>query len=189
MTTPLAEKPMDVLIRKRIGEIPILQTLIQRLRWREILLRYIKSHGNETVPAVDTLLVLVWKIACGRQPLYELPEWVAKLDSRLLRPVPEVSCEELYGDDRFGRALDKLYAADRASMVTDIALRVIETTGVDLSELHNDSTTVKTYGHMPGKTTTGLYFTQGPSQRPPPGSQADRLQPYGQRRWGDSHSL
>ena len=49
-------------------------------------------------------------------------------------------------------------------MVTDIALRVIETTGVDLGELHNDSTTVKTYGHMPGKTTTGLYFTQGHSK-------------------------
>jgi len=95
------------------------------------------------VPAVDTLLVLVWNIACGRQPLYELPEWVAKLD---------------------GGLLDKLYAADRASMVTDIALRVIETTGVDVSELHNDSTTVKSYGHMPGKTATGLYFAQGHSK-------------------------
>ncbi len=164
MTTRLAEKPMEALVRKRIGEIPILQTVIQRLRWREILLRYIPSHGNETVPAVDTLLVLVWNIAGGRQPLYELPEWVAKLDSRLLRHVAELSCEELYGDDRFARALDKLYAADRASMVTDIALRVIETTGVDLSELHNDSTTVKTYGHMPGKTTSGVYFTQGHSK-------------------------
>ena len=146
MTTRLAEKPMEALVRKRIGEIPILQTVIQRLRWREILLSYIPSHGNETVPAVDTLLVLVWNIACGRQPLYELPEWVAKLDSRLLGHVAEVSCEELYGDDRFARALDKLYAADRASMVTDIALRLIETTGVKLSELHNDSTTVKFCG-------------------------------------------
>ena len=107
---------MEALIRKRIGEIPILQTVIQRLRWREILLSHIPSHGNETVPAVDTLLVLVWNIACGRQPLYELPEWVAKLDARLLEHVAEVSREELYGDDRFARALDKLYAADRASM-------------------------------------------------------------------------
>jgi hypothetical protein len=160
MTTRLAHKPMEQLIRKRIGEIPILQTVIQRLRLREILLSYIKPHGNETVPAVDTLLVLVWNIACGRQPLYELSEWVAKLDSGLLGHVADAS-EDLYGDDRFARALDKLYAADRASMVTDIALRVIETTGVDLSELHNDSTTVKSCGHMPGKTATGLYFTQG----------------------------
>jgi len=84
MTTQRAEKPMEELIRKRIGEIPILQTVIQRLRLRELLLSYIKSHGNETVPSVDTLLVLVWNVACGRQPLYELPEWVAKLDGRLL---------------------------------------------------------------------------------------------------------
>jgi transposase len=164
MTTRQAEKSKEALIRNRIGEIPIVQTIIQRLRLREILQSYIKTHGNETVPAVDTLLVLVWNIACGRQPLYELSEWVAKLDGRLLGHVADSNCEALYGDDRFARALDKLYAADRASMVTDIALRVIETTGVDLSELHNDSTTVKSYGRMPGKTNTGLYFTQGHSK-------------------------
>jgi len=81
---PITKQGTEALIRKRIGEIPILQTVIQRLRWREIVLSYIKPHGNETVPAVDTRLVLVWNIACGRQPLYELPEWVAKLDSGLL---------------------------------------------------------------------------------------------------------
>jgi hypothetical protein len=64
--------------------------------------------------------------------LYELPEWVAKLDGGLLGHTVDTA-EHPYGDDRFARALDKLYAADRASMVTDIALRVIETTGVDLS--------------------------------------------------------
>jgi transposase len=159
----MTKQRAEALIRKRIGEIPILQTVIQRLRLREILLSYIKPHGNETVPAVDTLLVLVWNIACGRQPLYELPEWVAKLDGGLLGHTVDAA-ENPYGDDRFARALDKLYAADRASMVTDIALRVIETTGVDLSELHNDSTTVKSFGSMPGKTATGLYFTQGHSK-------------------------
>ncbi len=163
MTIQPADKPTEALIRKRIGEIPILQTLIQRLRLREILLSYIKPHGNETVPAVDTLLVLVWNIACGRQPLYELPEWVAKLDGGLLDHTTDTA-ENLYADDRFARALDKLYAADRASMVTDIALRVIEVTKVDLNELHNDSTTVKSCGQMPGKTATGLYFTQGHSK-------------------------
>lgn len=62
----MTKQPAQALIRKRIGEIPILQTVIQRLRLREIVLSYIKPHGNETVPAVDTLLVLVWNIACGR---------------------------------------------------------------------------------------------------------------------------
>lgn len=71
MRTQPAEKPTQALIRKRIGEIPLLQTVIQRLGLREILLSYIKPHGNETVPAVDTLRVLTCNIAGGRQPLYE----------------------------------------------------------------------------------------------------------------------
>lgn len=106
MTTRQAEKPTETLIRNRIGEIPILQTMIQRLKLREILFSYIKTHGNETVPAIDTLLLLVCNIACGRQPLYELPEWVAKLDNGLLGHTADTACEEIYGDDRFGRALD-----------------------------------------------------------------------------------
>lgn len=159
MTTALTEK----LIRKRIGEIPLLQAVIQKLGLKQVLQHYIKPHGNESVSAVDTLLLLVMNITCGRQPIYELPEWVSKLDGRLVGRDRELS-EQLFNDDRFGRALDKLYEADRASMVTDIALRVVETTGVDLSQLHNDSTTVKTFGVMPGKTATGLCFRRGHSK-------------------------
>ncbi len=152
------------LMRQRRGEIPIVQTLIQRLGLRELLLHYIKPHGNEVVPAVDVLLVLVWNIACGREPLYELAEWVDKLDERLLAETAPGAELPRYSDDRFARALDKLYGADRASLVTDIALPLIKVTGVDLSELHNDSTTVKTSGQMPQKTTTGLSFTHAHSK-------------------------
>jgi len=155
---------METLIRKRIGEIPILQHIIKKLQFREILESYIKTHGNETVHAVDTLLVLVCNIACGRQPLYELAEWIEKLDTRLLGSEESAFIDSGYSDDRSGRAIDKLYAADRASMVTDIALRLIEITQVDMSQLHNDSTSVKTYGKMPGKTSKGLYFTRGISK-------------------------
>lgn len=153
--------------RKRLGEIPLLQNMIQRLGFRKILAHYIKPHGNELIPAVDTLLMLVMNIACGRQPLYEVPEWISKLDEGLVELLAGNSgerSEHPYNDDRFGRALDKLFKADRASMVTDIALRVIEATGVDLSQLHNDSTTVKTFGVMPGTTATGLCFKKGNSK-------------------------
>ncbi len=164
MTTQLAVKPTEALIRKRIGEIPILQTMIKRLKFREVLSSYIKAHGNETVPAVDTLLLLVCNIACGRQPLYELSEWIAKLDNGMLGHTTDTDCETLYSDDRSGRGLDKINLVDKASMIIDFALRLIETTGIDMSELHNDSTSVKTHGKMPGKTATGLYFTEGHSK-------------------------
>ena len=150
------------LIRKHLGEMPLLQTMIQNLRFREVLDSYVKAHGNETIPAVDTLLLMVCNITCGRQPLYELPEWIDRLEQRSLGKVDSGGC--LFNDDRFGRALDKLFEADRASLVIDIVLRVIEATGVDLSQLHNDSTTVKTTGQMSQKSTTGLQFKHGHSK-------------------------
>lgn len=162
----------EKLIRKRIAEIPLLQAVEQRLGLKQILERYIKRHGNETVPAVDSLVLLVFNIACGRQPLYELDAWISKLDDGLLNIDWATLTQEplsnhpqgIFNDDRFGRALDKLYQADRASMITDIAVRVVQVTEVDMSQLHNDSTSVKTTGKMPGKTATGLYFTHGHSK-------------------------
>lgn len=170
--TDTCPPPQEKLIRKRIAEIPLLQAVEQRLGLKQILERYIKRHGNETVPAVDSLLLLVFNIACGRQPLYELDAWISKLDDGLLNIDWASLTQEplsnhpqgIFNDDRFGRALDKLYHADRASMITDIAVRVVQATDVDLSQLHNDSTSVKTTGKMPGKTATGLYFTHGYSK-------------------------
>jgi len=158
----------EILIRKRIAEIPLLQAVEQRLGLKDILRRYIKPHGNETIPAADSLLLLAFNIACGRQPLYEMDTWMSKLDNGLLNIdrdlLPAPPCQGIFNDDRFSRALDKLYHADRASMTTDIALKVVQATGVDLSQLHNDSTSVKTTGKMPGRTASGLYFTQGHSK-------------------------
>lgn len=150
------------LVRKHLGEMPLLQTMIGKLRFREVLQQYVKAHGNETIGAVDTLLLMVCNITCGRQPLYELPEWMDRLEHRSLGKVDTDGC--LFNDDRFGRALDKLFEADRASLVIDIVLRVIETTGVDISQIHNDSTTVKTTGRMPRKSPTGLQFKHGHSK-------------------------
>ena len=80
------------LIRKHLGEMPLLQTMIQNLRFREVLHSYVKTHGNETIPAVDTLLLMVCNITCGRQPLYELPEWIDRLEQRSLGKVDTRGC-------------------------------------------------------------------------------------------------
>ena len=152
------------LIRKHLGEMPLLQMTIQNLRYRDVLQHYVKTHGNETIPAIDTLLLMVCNIACGRQPLYELPHWSGQLEHRALSTLPDDLGDRPFTDDRFGRALDKLFAADRASLVIDIVLRVIEATGVDVSQIHNDSTTVKTTGTMAAKSATGLQFKRGHSK-------------------------
>ena len=46
----------------------------------------------------------------------------------------------------FKRSLDALFDADRASLLTKTVLKTVEEFSIDLSQLHNDSTTVTVYG-------------------------------------------
>lgn len=53
-------------------------------------------------------------------------------------------------DDRVGRALDRLFKADRAALLTDIVLKAIKVFELDTSRIHNDSTTVTLFGQYDG---------------------------------------
>ncbi|MBW8036518.1 MAG: DUF4277 domain-containing protein [Planctomycetes bacterium] len=158
MTSSNAES----LTRFAVSGIPLITAVSQRLSLRAILSAHLPAYGNETIPVVDTLLLLLCNITLGRQPLYELGEWVCSIDP---------NCFGLHAgnlgalnDDRFARALDKLYFADRASLMTEIVVNMIQEVGLSLSRVHNDSTTVKAYGKIPGKTRTGLELARGNSK-------------------------
>ena len=132
----------EQLRRKRIGAMPLLLTVAQRIGFDELLRHHIPPHGNEKVAAADSLLLLVFNITSGRQPLYELAQWTTEFDGRLFGWASELS-EALFNDDRYGRALDKLFAADRATLMTDLVLRLVQSTQLDLTQIHNDSTSTK----------------------------------------------
>ena len=127
---------------------------------KDILSAYLPPvYGNESIPVVDTLILLMCNITLGRQPLYELEQWARSIDPNCFGlPVENLN------DDRFARALDKLYLADRASLMTEIVVKMIEEVGLELLRIHNDSTTVKAYGKIPGKTMTGLELARGHSK-------------------------
>jgi len=106
----------EKLKRFNISGIPLIKSVSESIDLKSIFKKYIASYGNESVSAVDTLMFLIWNITLGRQPLYELYEWIRGIDPRCHR----LNKKELssFNDDRFGRALDKLYAADRATLMT-----------------------------------------------------------------------
>jgi hypothetical protein len=100
------------------------------------------------LPADAVLAVLVRNLALGRQPLYGLGAWAAGWDPGLLG-VPEGQAGAL-NDDRAGRALDELFAADRASLTTALGLAAVRAYDIDCAELHNDSTSLTLYGAYRG---------------------------------------
>lgn len=148
--------------RFNVASIPIIHSISNRLELKEILSKYIPVYGNEAIPVVDTLLLILYNITLGRKPLYEMTQWVQRIDPRCCNL--EIEKIDRFNDDRFGRALDHLYNADRASLMTEIALKMIKNVNLDISRIHNDSTTVKAYGKIPGKTRTGLELKKGHSK-------------------------
>jgi len=133
-----------------IGGLPIINALLQRLGVDALL--------SQALPAPDVRAKLGPSAALGvllrniilndRQPLYTQGEWVAQAEPALLG----LKAEQLHAlnDDRVGRALDLLFEADRASLMTELVMRAIREFDIDLSRLHNDSTTITFSGEYAG---------------------------------------
>ncbi len=152
------------LSRRRVGGLPLIHAIAKRMRLREILYEYIRPHGNETIPAVESLILLIFNLTLGKNPLYELEDWTADIDPRCIGYEKFAEGPGRFNDDRFGRALDKLYQADRASLMTEIVVTAVKEFNIDLQRIHNDSTSVKAYGKMSGKTRSGLELKRGKSK-------------------------
>jgi len=155
-------KSKEKLTRKKVAAIPIIYDIIERMNLRQMLLDTVGVHGNETFYAVDTLILLIINLTLGKQPLYELEQWVQTLEPACVghRNLPKGTIN----DDRFGRALDKLYNADRATLMTRLVLEVVKTFDINLDRIHNDSTTIKACGMYPGRTKQGFELKKGHSK-------------------------
>jgi hypothetical protein len=127
----------STLIRRYVGEIPLLENAARRLGFRDILLRHLPDMRNGKASTVDALMIMVYNIACGRQPVYELEHWATRLGKRVLSG--NGAGERLFNDDRFGRALDRLYLSDMASLTTETAVETVRREDVNLNRIHNDS--------------------------------------------------
>src|SRR5262249_31732069 len=110
----------------------------------------------------DALILLVYNLAAGKAPLYELQEWVSSLDLGCIGYEKYLGIK--FTDDRFGKCLDKLYSADRAALLTAIVVSAVQAFNIDLSQIHNDSTSVKAFGKYPQQASSGFELKFGKSK-------------------------
>src|SRR6516225_8984803 len=127
-----------------VGATPVVRRFLERLQLKQLFRQYVPPNARraEELPIPVTLCALVTNLLLARCPLYALPEWLA-------RRVPEHLGLE--------RALDRLYKADRASMLTALVVRAVREFRVQLGQMHNDTTTV---------TFSGAYRNQEPAEEP-----------------------
>ena len=132
------------LTSKNIGPLPILNRFIDRLKLHNDLNGYVPSKPNMSLSNANAILILVRNILIEREPLYNLAAWAQKFESGWVG-LGNASTKVL-NDDRIGRSLDALFQSDRSTLLTEIVLRTISEFNIDLSQLHNDSTSVTVYG-------------------------------------------
>jgi transposase len=148
--------------RMQVGGLPLIHAIAERMRLKEILYKYIPAHGNEDIPAVETLMLLVYNLILGKDPLYELSEWVESIDFRCINNEDYEHVK--FNDDRFGRVLNKLFLVDRASLMTELVVFFVEEFNIVVERISNDSTSLKAFGRYPGRTKTGLELKRGISK-------------------------
>ena len=134
---------------KQISALPIINAFLRRLGLFDLLDEHVISRKNQKLSHAEVIGLFVRTILIEREPLYKLSEWAAAFDPYLVG-LSDTEPSAL-NDDRIGRSLDALFDADRASLMTKIVLRTVDEFSIDLSQLHNDSTTVTVYGEYKGK--------------------------------------
>ena len=89
----------EKLKRFNISGIPLIKSVSESIDLKSIFKKHIASYGNESVEVTDTLMFLIWNITLGRQPLYELYEWIRDIDPKC----HGLDSQQLssFNDDRF----------------------------------------------------------------------------------------
>jgi transposase len=173
-SAPVARARGCVLRSATVGPLPLVNRLLGRTRLEEFLREALpKEDGRTKLSPTKALLVLLRNLLVSREPIYGVGEWAARYAPDLLGLTEsEVG---LLNDDRVGRALDKLFAADVPALVLAAAAHVVREFGIRLDELHNDSTTVSFFGaylnatmegRLLGRPTLAITFGHSKDHRP-----------------------
>ena len=129
----------------RLGPLPLVNHFIQRVGLEDVLDRYVPSDARCAVPHARALGVVLRSIIVEREPIYRQQETVQAFASGMFG----IAAEEMehLGDDRLGRALDRLFDADRAALLTEVVVAVGQRFDLKFDEFHNDSTSISFCGN------------------------------------------
>jgi len=131
-----------------VGALPILNRVIERAKVEDFLREFMVEDKRCTISPVLGTSVLLKNYLVSREPIYGVGEWARQYAPGLLGLT--ASQVTSLNDDRVGRCLDRLFDADCPALVLAITRHVVEEFGLDLSEIHNDSTTITFSGAYEG---------------------------------------
>jgi transposase len=138
---------------------PVIRHFLEKLGLPTLFQQHLpRLRGRQRdVPTSTVLCVLLSNLLLARKPLYAVADWASSF-------VPEhlgLLADQLsrLNDDRCGRALDHLFRADRASLLTALVLNTVRLFRLALHDMHQDTTTLTfcgEYADQPSGERAGL---------------------------------
>lgn len=142
---PPWQPEMLALSVERLGPLPLINHFLERLALEAHLERFVPTPRRRTrLPYAKGLGILLRSLLVEREPLYRQYETVSTFSPQAFGL--EGALVEAVSDDAVGRALDHLFDADRAALLTEVIVSAVQGFDLKLDELHNDSTTVRFCG-------------------------------------------
>jgi transposase len=146
---------------ERLGPLPLVNHFIDRMGLVGLIEKYVPTTDPRCrVSNAKALGVLLRSIVVEREPIYRAQETVHGFATGLFG-VPGGNLKSL-SDDRLGRALDHLFEADRAALLTEVVLAVVKRFAVQLEQLHNDSTSISFCGQYRDQRASGRSGKRAP---------------------------
>lgn len=135
LQAPPAQDARFHLDSERLGPLPLVNAFLQRMGLEGLLDKYVPTTDRRNALShAQALGVLLRSIIVEREPVYRQQETVCGFAPGLFGV--SVPAMERLGDDRIGRALDRLFDADRAALLTEVVVTVGQRFGVSFDRLH-----------------------------------------------------
>jgi len=138
--------------RQGLGAIPIIDAVIERLGLLPLL-----TEALGQARYAQAIVLLTKNVMLERQALYALRAWLDSYDPALMYAGD-------FNADVFARALDRLFATDRASVLTGVVLSAVKSFRIELKAIHQDTTSVTLSGAYARQAPTALQLKRGHSK-------------------------
>ena len=130
---------------QRLGPLPLINHALRRLQLDALLAEAVPTADpRQHLPHAKALGMLLRSILVEREPIYRQQEIVATFAPEAFGLDADQASH--VGDDVIGRALDRLFDADRGTLLTRVVVSAVQQFDLSLDELHDDSTSIKVTG-------------------------------------------
>jgi transposase len=137
-------------ITKKVDVLPMVKYYMDQLDVYGVFSKCVEKPNCCPVDPAQILSMMVVNIVCASHPLYKIQNWVADYTDGLSEYPLNASD---YNDDQLAKNLDRLFEADRSSMMCELSANAIDVYRLETNRIHNDSTSV---------TLTGEYNIEDP---------------------------